>query len=100
MTYRDLIDIPDIPFVPFDERFRQPVAADAPWPRRTPPLPKNGSSRPASAKKPRAPRPLADLDHRVAGCQGTWGKAKVNQFGHQVVFCWRCKATRITKRTE
>ena len=97
INYRDLMDIPEIPFVSFEERFRQPVRADAPWPRRTPPPPRQGSARPNAGRKPRPPRAMADLDHRVAGCAGAWGKQAINKFGHQVVFCWRCKATRITK---
>ena len=100
MTYRDLIDIPDIPFVPFEERFREPVRASAPpWEGAHPVhVTPKGGPRPNAGRKPKAPRPIADLTHRIAGCEGIWGKTKINKFGHQIVFCWRCKATRIAKR--
>ena len=57
-----------------------------------------GRPRPnACRSQTKTPRPIADLTHRIAGCEGIWGKTKINKFGHQIVFCWRCKATRIAK---
>lgn len=98
MSYRDLIEIPDIPWTPADERFRLPPRADAQRVILTPSNPRGGTARPNAGKKPKAPLPIGALEHRVIGCQGKWANSKINKFGHQVVFCWRCKATRITKK--
>lgn len=98
MTYRDLIDIPQIPWTGPEDRFRLPPRADAPRAILTPTNPRPGTARPNAGRKPKAPRPLEALDHKVPGCQGNWNKQAINKFGHQVVACWKCKATRITKR--
>ena len=81
MTYRDLIDIPDIPFVPFEERFREPIRASAPrWEGSNPVhVTPKGGPRPNAGHQPKAPRPIADLTHRIAGCEGNLGQDQNQQ---------------------
>ncbi|HEY6541088.1 MAG TPA: hypothetical protein VIZ18_09130 [Ktedonobacteraceae bacterium] len=89
MTYRDLIDIPEIPWIPHEERFRQPVVVDA---AQAPRL-HRVVGRPAKSATPREA-----LRHREPDCTGNWRDKTVNKFGRQVVECGKCGATRITKR--
>ena len=96
MNYRDLIDIPEIEWTPLDERLRNPPRADA---QRAILTPSNRKSVPRNVgRSPKPATPVEKLEHREPECTGSWRKKSINKFGHQVVECGKCGATRIAKR--